>query len=52
MDLEFELRSSLIGLPRWLRGKESGCQAGDEASILESGRSLEKEVATLSSILA
>ena len=27
------------GLPRWLSGKESTCQAGDAVSILGSGRS-------------
>ena len=27
------------GLPRWLRGKESACNAGDPASIPGSGRS-------------
>ena len=28
------------GLPRWLSGKESACQAGDAGSIPGSGRSL------------
>ena len=41
-----------LGLPRWLSGKESACSAGDTDSIPESGRSLEKEMATHSSILA
>ena len=33
-------------------GKESACQAGDVGSIPGSGRSLKKEMATHSSILA
>ena len=40
------------GLPRWLSGKESACQAGDLGSIPESGRTLEKEMTTHSSFLA
>ena len=36
---------------QWLNGKESICQAGDVGSISGTGRSLEKEIATLSSIL-
>ena len=28
----------MIGLPWWLSGKESACQAGVEGSIPESGR--------------
>ena len=28
-----------MGLPRWLSGKESACQAGDVGSILRLGRS-------------
>ena len=41
------------GLPRWLSGKESACQAGDSGWIPELGRSSgEKEMATYSSILA
>ena len=28
----------MIGLPWWLTGKESACQAGVEGSIPESGR--------------
>ena len=40
------------GLPRWLSGKESACSAGDVDSVSGSGRSLEKEMATHSSILA
>ena len=39
-------------LPWWLSGKESTCQAGDAGSIPGSGRSLEDEMATHSSILA
>ena len=30
---------SIIGLPRWLSGKESACQAGDAGSIPGSERS-------------
>ena len=46
------------GLPRWLSGKQSTCNAGDMGSIPGSGRSqgwedpLEKEMATHSHILA
>ena len=29
----------ILGLPRWLSGKESACQAGDMGLILGSGRS-------------
>ena len=32
-------RYTLNGLPLWLSGKESACQAGDTGLILESGRS-------------
>ena len=39
-----------IELPQWL--KESAFNAGDPGSILESRRSLEKELATYSSNLA
>ena len=41
-----------VGLPWWLSGKESTCQVGDVGSVPESGRSLEKEMPTYSSILA
>ena len=41
-----------FGIPWWLRCKESACGAGDSGSIPGSGRSLEKEMATHSSILA
>ena len=30
------------GLPRWLSGKVSACQAGDPGSIPELGKSLEE----------
>ena len=40
------------GLPWWFSGKEFTCQVEDAGSIAESGRSLEKEVATHSNILA
>ena len=39
-------------LPWWLSGRESTCHAGEVGSIPGSGRSLEKEMATHSSILA
>ena len=45
-----------MGLPQWLRGKESACNAGDEGDIprqsLGQEDSLEEEMATRSSILA
>ena len=40
------------GLPWWLSGKESACQAGDMCSQPGSGSPLEKEMATHSNILA
>ena len=40
------------GFPGSSDGKESTCSAGDPGSIPESGRSLEEEMATHSSILA
>ena len=41
-----------MGLPYSPDGKESACNAEDPGSITGSGRSLEKGVATCSSILA
>ena len=41
-----------MGFPGGSDSKESACSAGDQGSILGSGRSLEKEIATHSSILA
>ena len=41
-----------MGLPRWLSGKESACQAGDTDSIPGSGISPGEQMATPSSILA
>ena len=41
-----------LGLPRWFNGKESACQVGWPASVPGLGRSLEKEMATLPSLLA
>ena len=41
-----------MGFPGDSDGKESTCNSGDPGSIPESGRSLEKEMATHSSILA
>ena len=40
------------GLPKWLSGQESGCNAGDVGSILGREAPLEKEMATHSSVLA
>ena len=40
------------GLPKWLSGKESTCNAGDMGSILGREDLLEKEMATYCSILA
>ena len=40
------------GLPGWLSGKESTCQAGDVGLIPGSGRSPEREMTTHSNILA
>ena len=42
----------LEGFPPSSAGKESACSAGDPGSIPGSGRSLEKEMATYSSVLA
>ena len=41
-----------MGFPSGSDGKESACNAGDEGSIPGWGRSLEKGLATHSSILA
>ena len=49
-DLEASLRVS--GVPRWCSGKESTANEGDLGSVPGSGRSLEKGMATESSILA
>ena len=46
------MRLIIKWLPRWFSGKESACQARDAGSIPESGRSLGKEMATHSGILA
>ena len=40
-----------LGLPWWLSGKESTCQAGDVGSVPGSGRLSLEEMATPSSIL-
>ena len=40
------------GLPRWLGGKESACQAGHMGSVPGSKNHLEKELATHSSVFA
>ena len=36
---EMEVTVPGVGLPRWLRGKESACNSGDAVSIPGSGRS-------------
>ena len=41
-----------VGLPRWLKGKEPVCQAGDVGSIPCQEEPLEEEMAAHSSILA
>ena len=41
-----------LGFPGGSAGKESACNTGDPGSIPGSGRSLEKGMATLTSILA
>ena len=41
-----------MGLPRWLNGKESTCQAGDVGAIPCQEGPLEEEMATHSTILA
>ena len=49
-----KLLFKIIGLPQWLRGKESTCNAGDtgdDGSILGWGGSLEEGMASHSSIL-
>ena len=46
------IHTFFFGLPWWLSSKESACKAGDMRSIPESGRCLEKAMATHSSILA
>ena len=52
MDQENVIYTYSMGFPRSSVGKESACNAGDLGSIPGSGKSLEKEVATHSSILA
>ena len=42
----------ILGMPRWLRGKESACNAGDAGSIPGLEDLLEKGMATHFSILA
>ena len=37
--MDYTINYIYIGLPRWLSGKESACQAGNRASILGSRRS-------------
>ena len=55
LEKEMVTHSSTLGLPRWLSGKESTCQAEDArdmGSIPGLGRYLAKGMATYSSILA
>ena len=42
----------LSGLPWWLRGKESACNAGEAGSLLGLEDPLEEEMTTHSSIFA
>ena len=49
--LHIECGSAYVGLPRWLRGKESAYDAGDVGLIPGAGRSPGGEMATHSSIL-
>ena len=44
--------TTTLGLPWWLRGKESACNAGDPGSIPGSDYPLKKGMGTHSSILA
>ena len=46
------LPPSLSGICFPVSGRESACSAGDMGSTLRSGRSLQKEMVTCSSILA
>ena len=41
----------IVGFPGGLDGKETACNAGDPGSVPGLGSSLEKEIATYSSIL-
>ena len=52
MPTKISKSKGIEGLPRWLSGKESACNAGDLGLILGSETSLEEEMATHSSILA
>ena len=49
-NLTGDAKQKLLGLPRWLSGKESACNAGDTGLIPGLGGSLEKEMKTHSSI--
>ena len=49
---DYNLAKKKKGFPGGSDSKGSGCNAGDLSSIPGSGRSLEKEMATHSSILA
>ena len=52
MHIHIHIHMHIYGLPWWLSGIESTCQAGDEGSIPGQEDSLEKEMAAHSSILA
>ena len=52
MEGVLELGNECGGLPLWLSGKESTCQCGRCGLIPGLGRSLQKETASHSSILA
>ena len=36
---QFDMISKVVGLPRWLSGKESSCNEGNVGSVPRSGRS-------------
>ena len=48
---KLDRRTTVMEIPRGISGRESACNAGDSGSIPGLGRSLEKEMATHSSIL-
>ena len=52
LNTQLTLVISTSGLPCWLRGKESTCQAGDTVRSLGREDLMEKEMATRSSLLA
>ena len=52
LNTQLTLVISTSGLPCWLSGKESTCQAGDTVRSLGQEDLMEKEMATCSSLLA